>query len=298
MEPAKIPTLKMKTDDIADLKKQYLEKLKNDGPVYAKIKELNLSTAQVNDNLATLIDFMEDHDFCAKCPGLEACQKAAGHYEMDIAVKDGYVDRHYSPCHVVTARKLLEARYLYKDFPEAWEDKDLRSVDMTKTRNPLIINLVKLQKGNDHNWIYVRGKYKSGRSYILACFSNSYAEDGHTPVAFCDSSTLVNELKDLSFADKKTFESRFDALCKAPLLVLDDFGNEFKSDFAFSSVLFPILNYRAKNDLLTLFTSDFSIDEIGEMYAQKVAPARGKQLANMLNDLCKNYILDGVTVYK
>jgi len=298
MEPAKIPDIKMKSDDLAALKKEYFEKLKADPFVYGRIKELGLSTAQVNDALAVLIDFMEDHAICAACPGLENCTKASGQYEMDITFKDGFLDRQYSPCHVLSERKLLEARYLYRDFPSPWEDKDLRSIDKTKSRNALVIALLKILSGASHDWVYVRGKYKSGRSYILACFSNSYASSGHTPVAFCDASNLINGLKDLAFNDKTAFQDRFDALCKVPLLVLDDFGNEFKSDFAFSSVLFPILNTRSKNDLITMFTSDFTIDEIGEMYAQKVAPARGKQLANMLHGLAKEYVLDGVTVYK
>jgi hypothetical protein len=38
MEPAKIPTLNMKTDDIAALKKQYLEKLKMTAPSMPKLK--------------------------------------------------------------------------------------------------------------------------------------------------------------------------------------------------------------------------------------------------------------------
>ena len=289
----------MKIDDLASLQSEFIGKLKSDAPVFARIQELRISDQAIHDNLGTLIDFQEDFNYCQQCPGLEKCAKPTPHYEMGISFDGKFLDRKYSPCHRITERMMMDARYLVRDFPQPWEDCDLRKIDKTATRNPLVLVLTKILGGESKRWVFVRGKYKSGRSFILACFSNMYAASGHAPVAFCDASTLVERLKGLSINDKKGFEKEFDSLCKAPLLVLDDFGNEFKSDFAFSTLLFPLLNYRSKNDLLTMFTSDFTIGEIGDMYSQKVAPARGKQLSNLLSGLAESeFVLDGVTVYR
>jgi len=298
MEKAKIPTIKMKTDDLASLQADFIAKINDDAQFLAKLKALGLSSEAVRSNLGTLIDFQEDFDYCQQCPGLEKCAKATPHYEMGVTYDGKFLDRKYSPCHRVTERMMMDARYLVRDFPQAWEDDDLRKIDKTQTRNPLIIELSSILAGKSKRWVFTRGKVRSGRTYILACFSNMFAKNVASPVAFCDSSTLVERLKGLSITDKKAFEKEFEALEKAPLLVLDDFGNEFKSDFAFSTLLFPLLNYRSKNDLITMFTSDFTISEIGDMYSQKVAPARGKQLVNLLTSLTeKEFILNGVTVY-
>lgn len=299
MEKAKVPTLNMKVDDISSLREEYLNKLKNDKAVYAKIQEMGLSNKTVSDNLGLLMDYQEDFDYCLHCPGLEACAKATPHYEMGITVDGDFLDRRYSPCHRIANKIKLDSRYLIRSFPDEWCSNDLNNIDKTKNRNPLILQLIKIAGGSSNQWIFVNGNYKTGRSFILACFANAYANEGHVPVAFVDTVSLVEELKTLSIQDKKAFDAKMKALQEAPLIVFDDFGNEYKSDFAFSTLLFPLLNYRSKNNLLTMFTSDFSIEEIGQMYAEKIAPARGRQLAGLLKALCeKEFSLDGVAVYR
>ena len=74
---------------------------------------------------------------------------------------------------------------------------------------------------------------------------------------------------------------------ECPLLILDGFGDEYKSDFAFSTVLFPILRERAKRSLVTGFSSDFSFAQIEEMYSQKVGKARAHQLIDLIQTKAK-----------
>ena len=148
------------------------------------------------------------------------------------------------------------------------------------------------------NWFYLNGGFNSGKSYILACFANQYAEDNDVSVAFVDTTRLIDRLRNYSIKDKKSFSEEMSKLTSVPLLVLDGFGNEYKSDFAFSTVLYPLLGERARNKNLTFFTSDFSYKDIEEMYGKSVGLPRAKQLISLIKSMCgKEAVLDALNVY-
>ncbi len=285
-------------DGIEALEKEFLEGLKEDKDVYAKIQEMGLTGKEVKANLALLTSYQEDYNICKKCPGVDACPKAAQHYCIVVKKNGEFLDREYTLCDKYAAILAREARYVKADFKEEWKEKDLRNVDMTNKRNPLLRKLLSIVAKNEKQWIYLTGDYGSGRSYIMACFANSYADSGKGPIAFCDSATLLNGLRDASVNNKERFARDLDTLKNVPLLILDGFGNEYKSDFAFSTVLFPLLSARANNDLPTMFTSDFTMKEIQQMYGEKVAPARGRQLMQLIKmKTGGETVLEGLNVY-
>lgn len=297
MEKMTLPKIKL-GDDISELQKQAVEGLKSDEAVYKVIHDdLKLSLGQVKDSLATLLDFQEDFHYCERCPGFEACNKANPHYEMSLANNDGFITRNFSPCRVVKRLLDYESRFIVRDFPSEWQQKTMKDIDKTAKRNGVIALFVEIIKKKTGRWVYLTGGHGSGKSFLLATFANAFAEKNRG-CAFCDTSSLIERMKDLQINAKKEFDERFEQLVKCPLLVLDDFGNEYKTDFVFSSILFPLLNLRAKEGLLTCFASDFSISEIGEMYAPKVGPTRTKQIKNLLIAKCEKEIdVSGLNVY-
>ena len=67
------------------------------------------------------------------------------------------------------------------------------------------------------------------------------------------------------------------------LALVDDFGNEFKTDFIRDAIIFQIISNRASKKVFTIFTSDFTIDEIQELYSTSKAGAiRARQIANLI----------------
>ncbi len=297
MEKMRLPKIDI-GDDIASLQKKAIEDLRNDEEVYRVIHDdLHLSNSQVKESLATLLDYQDDVHYCANCPGYDLCAKTNPHFEMGLELDEGYLKRNYSPCRVVRKFEELEKRFFVRDFPVEWRDKDFRSIDKTAQRKQAIIEMMKICRTNSGDWVYLTGKNGSGKSYILAMFANTYSAL-HPGCAFCDTSALVDKLKDLQINSKNEFDERFKALCSCPLLVLDDFGNEFKTDFVFSSILFPILNARAKANLPTAFSSDFSLIEIESMYRLKVGAARARQLKDLILARCKvEFDVTGLPVY-
>lgn len=270
--------------------------LRADEDVYARIKELGLTRKEVGDNLGMLLDYKADFSICRNCPGLEKCPKSNPGYALDITKDNGYLERRFTPCHKVVLRMKRDARYILSDMPEEWKEKNFNDVDMSAARNVTLRKLLTAQEKG--NWFYLNGGFNSGKSYILACFANQYAEDNDVSVAFVDTTRLIDRLRNYSIKDKKSFSEEMSKLTSVPLLVLDGFGNEYKSDFAFSTVLYPLLSERARNKNLTFFTSDFSYKDIEEMYAKSVGLPRAKQLISLIKSMCgKEAVLDALNVY-
>ena len=270
--------------------------LRADEDVYARIRELGLTRKEVGDNLGMLLDYKADFSICRNCPGLEKCPKSNPGYALDITKDNGYLERRFTPCHKVVLRMKRDARYILSDMPDDWKEKNFNDVDMSAARNVTLRKLLTAQEKG--NWFYLNGGFNSGKSYILACFANQYAEDNDVSVAFVDTTRLIDRLRNYSIKDKKSFSEEMSKLTSVPLLVLDGFGNEYKSDFAFSTVLYPLLSERARNKNLTFFTSDFSYKDIEEMYGKSVGLPRAKQLISLIKSMCgKEAVLDALNVY-
>ena len=97
----------------------------------------------------------------------------------------------------------------------------------------------------------------------------------------------------------KLSDKKLELYSNIPILVLDDFGNEFKNDFVRDAILFPILSTRASKRLLTIFTSDFTISDIEALYSNTKAGAiRAKQIAKLIQSMCDEEIsLGDISIY-
>ena len=120
------------------------------------------------------------------------------------------------------------------------------------------------------------------------------------PVCFLNSTIRLRELNDLGYGKKKEeFDKKLELYCNIPILVLDDFGNEFKTDFVRDAILFPILSARAGKRLLTIFTSDFLIEEVETLYSNTKAGAiRAKQIARLIKSMSGEEVnLGDISIY-
>ena len=76
-------------------------------------------------------------------------------------------------------------------------------------------------------------------------------------------------LQDLkaSFNFKDEFNSKFNTIKKAPLLLIDDIGAETMTEWSRDEVLGTILQYRMQEGLTTFFTSNLTINELEEHFS-------------------------------
>ena len=83
------------------------------------------------------------------------------------------------------------------------------------------------------------------------------------------------------------------------VLIIDDFGSEFKNDFIRDAILMQIIVKRSAKKLFTIFTSDYTIDQIETLYStNKIAQIQAERIFKIIRNECKKEIsLGDVGVY-
>ena len=286
------------TPELKSVMDEELEALKNDELVYPFVRdELKITKKEATMYIAALLDYQEDVHYCAHCPGLDRCQKNNPHFSMTLRREDGVIARHYDPCVKMMSLASFNNRYLICSFPPDWRDASMKDIATSVSSRNLVLNwMTKIASGMSDRWLYLTGSNGSGKTYMLACFAN-FITQMQGKGAFCDTTSLLEELKSLSINNKEEFEVRMKALREASIVVFDDFGNEFKTEYSFTSLLYPIISYRAKENKVTCFASDFSMDQIAAMYQTKIGPERAAQFRDLLKIKCKKeYDVTGVNL--
>lgn len=287
-----------------DMKKyidELLAALKADTEVYEKLKPLGLTNKEVRENIGKIADFQCDYNVCKNCPGYDKCPKNPQHISMYVYKDGNYITTRSEPCSKLIEQILIDSKYVYMDFPKEWKLSTLKKLDLSDNRKPLIKEFVNILKGNSSRWLFLNGNHKVGKSYLLVTFANEFIANKKALVAVINATNRFKDLADLSYSDKKEFAYQLETLSKVPLLVIDDFGMEYKNEFIRDSIVIPILNERSRNSLPTMFSSDFTINEIQRLYSvgKNGGEIRGKQLGKILLEMCeKEFDLTGASIYK
>lgn len=251
--------------------KQIEESIFENTVAYKYCRSLGLGDDQIRENAAKIYDFSEDVKNCKNCRGLKHCNKNPQFLVTNITYEEGVVDRNIIPCKKYLEQVNFKKRFVVIDFPEDYYDnhikKDVVQIN-TKAKQKILgkyDNSAIEKKSNE--WIYIKGDMSTGKSFFAATLCVDAARNkAFETISYIDVPERFKELTDLAFQKSPKFNEVLDKIKGSQMLVLDDFGNEFKSDFVRENVLFPILSYRAKNRMFTIITSNYSVDEICTMY--------------------------------
>ena len=159
--------------------------------------------------------------------------------------------------------------------PESWRDKVLPKIlerfpqrlqkDMENIPKPKAIE-VPVES------VYIYGQVGSGKT-VYAAFM-MLAEMEHRYLTLEDASPrdcVIRSVPELLFEFKQTYDKNsivteqdmMDAFGDSHLLVLDDFGVEKISDWAYQ-LLYMLINRRYSNLKTTIFTSNFDLEQIAQ----------------------------------
>jgi primosomal protein DnaI len=111
--------------------------------------------------------------------------------------------------------------------------------------------------------LYLHSKgFQIGKTYLANAIVNELADKGKTGVILF-APAFARQAKDFD-----NNEGRIRELQNADIVVIDDIGAEYRSPWFRDEILVPVLNTRLANNSLTIFTSNYSIIELKEHYAE------------------------------
>lgn len=287
--------------DMKEYIDQLVNDLRNDIEIYEQIKKLNLTVKEVRDNIAKLSEFKDDYHYCKACPGIDKCNKQIPHLKTCVLKDNNYITLTYEPCEKIVEKINHDARYLYSDFPYEWKYTSTKTLDLSEKRRPVIKEFSKIINGESSRWLYVLANHKVGKSFMMVSLVNDFMAIYKGQVAVINAPKRIKELIDLSYLDKEEFSRRLLELENVTLLLIDDFGEEYKNEYIRDTLIIPLLSEREHKNLMTFFTSEFSISEIQKMYSigANSGDIRGKQLYRILKEMCtKEFDITGASIYR
>ena len=301
MEKLKVNNLKITSDD--SLIEQMKEALYACPSAVKYCKELGMSQEDMENNVVKIYDFVRDINYCRNCPGLKKCTKDNAYLNSKVTFANGIVETQLIPCRALLKRVSFERQFLVQDFPDDWLDVTMADIDKTKERKTAIDMYLKYVKDVESNWIYLTGGIGSGKSYFAAAMAIDLAKrglKGKVPICFINSAKRILELSDLNKKNNDEFKKRLEQYSTVPVLVIDDFGHEFKNDFTRDAIVHEIISLRCNKKLFTIFTSNFTLDDIEVLYATSNAGAiMSKQMVKTIKAMCSKEVdLGDLPLYK
>ena len=249
--------------------------------------------------------FINDKKYCLNCPGFEKCCKRGiffPHYKIDLVYDGVFVFQKLLPCDLKIEYIKKNSSYIFKDFiylgpfrdyPYSLISLKISNLDVTRNRLALFEKCSEIMaNAKKTKWIFIFGSFLSGKTYVSVAILNDLLavlrkNSKEESAVFLNFPKRISELQNVFFSDQKEFKKLISLYYSVPFLVIDNFGDEFKSEFIRDKIIWPILLARAENNLVTIFNSRFDYDNIFKMYSMNYKDgAIGKQIVELLKKMC------------
>lgn len=274
-------------DSISD----YLNKMTNSSEVRDKFQGIMSDVLQDDE----VFQFISDHQDVLTTEAVE--RSAASLYEFVVEKEkakkgEGQLMPGYVPKLIVNNRRIevtyeattdhmhkraqedlkrrIQSFYMPKDIKDAtfedYEETHGRREALDKAIQ-FVEEYVQNPEGF-HMGLYLHGAFGVGKTYLMGAIAHELSTFGY-PSTIVHYPTFATEMRS-SIGDSTTGE-KLDAYKESPILMLDDIGAEYPTDWIRDDVLGVVLQYRMQNELPTLFSSNFNIEELEEhlTYNQK-----------------------------
>ncbi len=137
--------------------------------------------------------------------------------------------------------------------------------------------------------LYFFGGAGVGKTHLVSGIANRLMENKIMPL-YLMVADLLDELRqgyESSHAETST-NSLMEQAKQAPVLILDDIGAERSTDWSIEK-LFQIINHRYLNQLPTVLTSNYDLDELADHMGYG---STGVRICSRIVEMCRLYRLD------
>ncbi len=117
--------------------------------------------------------------------------------------------------------------------------------------------------------LFMYGLTGLGKTHLSLSIANEVIDKGYD-VYYGSIQTIMNTLESEHFGRNKSSESIKDDIFSCDLLIIDDLGVEFTTQFTLAE-LYNIINTRALRSLPTIISTNLDVVELEEKYGQRIA---------------------------
>jgi DNA replication protein DnaC len=137
-------------------------------------------------------------------------------------------------------------------------------------------------------WLVLMGVTGCGKTHLAAAIANYRLQAGK-PALFLVVPEFLDHLRSaFSPESKVSYDQLFESAKNAPLLILDDFGEESATAWA-QEKLYQVINYRYNARLPTVITTSCSLDEIESRVSSRLTDIK---ISNPFNIMAPDYRTD------
>jgi DNA replication protein DnaC len=134
-------------------------------------------------------------------------------------------------------------------------------------------------------WLVLAGVTGCGKTHLAAAIANYRLKEGK-PAKFMVVPDLLDHLRStFSPESPVTYDQLFEEVKNAPLLILDDFGEQSTTPWA-EEKLYQVINYRYNARLATVITTRLATDEMADPIASRFLD---HQLSMIFNIMVPDY---------
>lgn len=258
------------------------------------VKTHSLTKDEINIYECELVSYYLDQCQCGNCR--EKCPK--NHQERVFYVErdEYYLVFGYRPCEKYL--RALEDSRANENFQVVLGTAPAIDNLIISQERAVVLNKIKaiLDKQSTKG-LYLHGSFGSGKTVLATYLGRKLAASGDK-VAFVYFPEFVWQVKNWMVSGK--LQEVVNYLKDADCLILDDFGGATLSDYVRDEVILPILQHRATNNIMTIFTSNLDKQALREYLMtgknQAIDTIRGdrmyeriRMLADFVELVGKNY---------
>lgn len=145
----------------------------------------------------------------------------------------------------------------------------------------------KFQDDKRMRGLLIEGHVGSGKSYLLGCIAN-YLINRDIEIRYLVYGDLIQQIKSSFQSDSKTStEEILEELLRVPVLLIDDLGTEYITEFT-SSTLYHIIDRRYRDEKPFIVTSNFSPNELSQRMG-----LMGERIFQRIVETCRYLQLTG-----
>lgn len=278
-----------------DIKSKVLTKYQKDvlfNKILTRIKK-----EQTEYEICDVLDIYDSLKKCEPCKSIEDCtQTMHGHH---LALLNNELA--YKPCkfqETINQKNDNYSKLLFCNVTLEEGFVNFSDIDITNERRDLLKYIEDIQDKKNNKGIYISGQPGVGKSYILNVILNEYlSRDKTCAIVFLND--LFTELKSKHFSYdfeiKNQVTKTLKTLKTVDVLFIDDIGSENIDAISRDDFLFPILDYRMKNKLLTYFSSNYDFELLKNHYSktssQLIEPIKGARIMERIRTLSDEVII-------